>query len=177
MKLAVLALATAATLGVAGLTIGCNDSSDALSLDEYFAEFEAIDADVDAQIEAAYADFPEDADDFSDDTNLPYFKDLIAVFPRVVSDLLDQLNDLEPPAEVEDAHNELIDAGEDLLVVFQNAADELGGAATMAEFGSLNDELDLTIAPASTRFDAACLAVVAIGEDNGVAVDVTCQDE
>ena len=53
---------------LAALAVSCSDSSGTLTLDEYFAEFEAIDADVDAQFGEAFAFFPEDED--FDDPNL-----------------------------------------------------------------------------------------------------------
>ena len=47
----------------AGVLIGaCSSDPEPLTLDEYFAEFDAIDDDVDSQFEALFADFPDDED-------------------------------------------------------------------------------------------------------------------
>ncbi len=174
MKLRLVARTAAVLLATAVFTGACSSDSDPLTLEEYFAEFEAIDADADSQFEALFADFPEDEDD---EANLEFFKDLLVGFPRITGDFLDSAKDLDPPAEVEDAHNELIDAGEALLVAFEEAADVIGDAETMAEFETLNLELEPTIDVAETAFDAACLTVVDIAIANDIHVSVTCEDE
>ena len=179
MKLGLFALPAALLLTFAALIAGCGGGADALTLDEYFQQFEAIDADVDAQIEAAFADYPEDVSDeefFADDANLPFFKDLIAAFPRITRDSLDRVKNLEPPSEVEDAHNDLVAALENLLITFEEAAEVLGAAETMAEAFELNAEVEPSIDAATARFDTACLALVVIASTNGIAVDLSCED-
>ena len=56
MKLALAVIA----IGIAALAFGCSDSSDALSLEEYFTEFEAIDADLDAEFGRLFDESPQD---------------------------------------------------------------------------------------------------------------------
>ena len=91
MKLGLLALPLAFLLAI---SVGCSDSSDTLTLEEYFVEFEAIDADVDAQFEEAFAIFPEDEDFeafFADEANLPAAKEIAAALPRILGDAIDRL--------------------------------------------------------------------------------------
>ncbi len=165
---------------VVALVTACSDDGDTLTLEEYFAEFEAIDADVDAQIGEAFATFPTD-DEFlefiADDANLPVMKGLGAAFVRITSDSLVRVTDLDPPSEVENAHNEHLDAVADLASAFDEANRSFQEVETMAEFVALNDELESTlISPAVARVDEACLDLVAVGEDNGITVNVTCED-
>ena len=120
-------------LGMAVFTGACSGDSDPLTLEEYFAEFEAIGADVNSQFEALLADFPEDEDAFADEANLELFKDLLDGFPPITGDWVDRAEDLDPPAEVEDAHNDPIDAGEALLVAHEERAEVMGDAETMAD--------------------------------------------
>jgi len=168
------------TLGLAVLA-GCGGDSDALTLDAYFAEFEMIDADVDAQVEALFADFPEGESEeqvFADDANLPFFKELTAGFPLIITDAVEQLNALDPPSVVEDEHDELVEAGDSLIAAFEEASAALGETATMAEFAEVEQELDSSLVqPATQRFDLACLDVVAAGEENGITSTVDCVDE
>jgi hypothetical protein len=159
---------------------GCGSDSDALSLEEYFAEFEAIDAETDAAVEALFADFPDVSEDelISDDTYLPMFQEIAGSFPGIVGDAVEGMKALAPPSEVEDEHNELVAAGDQLTSAFSDANDELQDAETIADFMSIESRLDLElVAPASQRFDEACLELVAAGEDNGVTVNVDCLDE
>lgn len=179
MKLALAAVA----IILAALAISCGDGSDTLTLEEYFAEFEAMDADADAQFEEAFAQlFPEDIDEevfFSDDANLPLVKEVITAFPRITAELLARASDLDPPSEVEEEHDEMIAALEELLAAFEEGVDTLDDAETFVEFDELSDELDTTLlTPAEDRVDQACLDVVAVGDANGFDVSaITCVDE
>jgi hypothetical protein len=164
-------------LGMAVLTGGCSGDSDPLTLEEYFAEFEAIDADVNSQFVALFADFPEDEDAFADEANLELFKDLLDGFPHITGDWVDRAKDLDPPAEVEDAHNDLIDAGEALLVAHEERAEIMGDAETMAELETISREVDPSTTVAEAARDAACLAVVDIAVANDIHVSITCAGE
>jgi hypothetical protein len=177
IRLGPLTRTAAFLLGMAVFTGGCSGDSDPLTLEEYFAEFEAVDADVDSQFEALFADFPEDEDAFADEANLEVFKDLLVGFPRITSDFVDSVKDLDPPSEVEDAHNDLIETGEALLVALEEAAEVISAAETIAEFETLNHEVEPTIDAAQAALDGACLAVVDIATANDIHVSVTCEDE
>ena len=177
MKLRHFALPATFLLTFAALVIGCGGSTDTLTLEEYFEQFEAIGADGAAQFELAYADFPEGDDFFADDANLPFFQDLTAAFLRITTDSLDRVKDLDPPSEVEDAHNDMLDALEDLAVAVEEGAEVLNQAETMAEVDAVNAEVEPTIDAAQTRFDAACLAVVEIAVANGIHTNISCEDD
>ncbi len=183
MKLGLYAISAACLLAIAVLAVGCGSDSDTLTLDEYFAEFAAIDDDVDAQFEEAFeALFPEDADDedfFADEANLPLILEVTAAFPRITAESLDRVQELDPPSELEDAHDDMVDALKEMLAAFEEGIDALSEAETMAEFSELESELGPTlIDPAQERFDEACLAVVAIGEANSIPVSsISCEDD
>jgi len=164
-------------LGVTVFTGACGSDSDPLTLEEYFAEFEAIDANVDSQVEALFADFPEDEDAFTNEANLELLKDLMDGFPRIIGDLVDSAKHLDPPAEVEDAHDDLIDAGEALLVDYEERAEVMGDAETMAELETISREIDPSTTVVETALDAACRAVVDIAIANDIHVSVSCDDE
>ncbi len=183
MKLGLYSISAACLLAIAVLAAGCGSDSDTLTLDEYFAEFAAIDDDVDAQFEEVFlALFPEDVDDetfFEDEANLPVILEAISAFPRITAEILDRATELDPPSEVEDAHNDLLAALEDLSAAMEEGNDALQDTETLAEFEELESELGPTlIDPAQARLDEACLAVVAIGEDNGISVSsISCEDD
>jgi hypothetical protein len=178
VRLGLLARGAVFLLAAAVFAGACSSTdSDSLTLDEYFAEFEAVDADVDSQFEALFADFPEDEDAFADEANLELFKDLLAGFPRITGDWVDSAKDLDPPAEVEDAHNDLIDAGEALLVAHEERAEVMGDAETMAELETISREVDPSTTVAEAARDAACLAVVNIAIANDIHVSITCAGE
>ena len=177
MKLGLLAIPAAFLLFIAAVLVGCGSSTDTLTLEEYFERFEAMDADVDAQFEEAYADFPEGDDFFADEANLPFFRDLTAAFLRITGDSLDRVTDLDPTSEVEDAHDDMVGALENLLVTFEEGFELIDEAETMAEVSALNDEIEPSIDAAMTRFEAACLDVVAIAVANGIHTNISCEDD
>ncbi len=183
MKLGLYSISAACLLAIAALAAGCGSDSDTLTLDEYFAEFAAIDDDVDAQFEEVFETlFPEDVDDetfFTDEANLPLLLEVIAAFPRITAEILDRATELDPPSEVEDAHNDLVDALRDALAAYEEGNDALQDTTTMAEFDALESEVGATlIDPAQARLEEACLAVVAIGEANNIPVSsISCEDD
>ncbi len=97
-----------------------------------------------------------------------YFErfEAIAGFPVSVTDALDQLEELNPPSEAEDAHDEFLAAGRELVEVFEISEVEQSG-----------EEVEGAQEEAQERFDAACLDLVGVGEANGIAVDVSCDDD
>ncbi len=109
MKAFAVAIFAAALLALGTIAAACG-GGDELTLEEYFQRFEAIDADVDAKFETLYADFPDEGEEefFSNEEDLPFFKELFSGFPVIVRDALDQAEDLNPPSEAEDAHDELL---------------------------------------------------------------------
>ena len=177
VKLGLVARSAAVFVAAAVFSGACSSDSDPLTLEEYFAELEAIDADVDSQFEALFADFPEDEDAFADEANLEVFKDVLVGFPRITSDFIDSTKDLDPPSEVEDAHNHLVETGQALLVAYEEGVDVISAAETMAEFETLNLEVEPTINAARAAVEGACLAVLDIARANEIHVSVTCEDE
>lgn len=164
---------------VGALLAACGDSGgDSLTLEEYFTRFEAIDQTADQEIGMLYADFPTVSDEelFSDEENLPLIKNLLQGFPEVLEDAVDEVDQLDPPSEVEEAHNDLIAAGRDLVMAHKSAASEIADVETIGEAEGLVMTVDGELTAGQERFDAACRALVAVGTDNGLTVNVSCDD-
>lgn len=158
----------------------CDDGGgESLTLEEYFERFTAIDQNVDAEIEELFADFPDVSDEefFANDANLPLIKSIFEGFPRVLREALDELAGLDPPAEAEDAHDALLDAGRDLQAAFEQANEDIADVETAAEAQAISQARDEEVAPAEQAFDEACLALVGVATENGLTVDVSCDDE
>ena len=162
-------------LGAIAATCGGDDR---LTLEEYFERFEAIDADVDAKFEALFDDVPDDGDEdlFSNEENLQLFKEIFAGFPVILTDALDALEELNPPSEAEDAHDEFLATGRELGEVFEDGAGRVEAAESISEVEQIEEELEPAQQEAEERFDAACLDLVGVGVANGIHVDVSCED-
>ncbi len=177
MRLALIAI----VMGGAALALGCRDSADTLTLEEYFAELEAIDNDLSAQFEEVFARLPEDmpVEEFlADEANLLLVKDYFATLPPIIGDTVDRLKALDAPSEVEKEHDALVDAGENFVVALENDNEFVNEAETMAEFDALTDQLNTIFGLSADRFEEACLDLLAVGEAHGIIVDsATCEDE
>ena len=179
MKLGLRILPVAFLLAIAA---GCSDSSDTLTLDEYFAEVSAIMADVLAQSDALRDVLPEHRRTSPDDpwplidANVPLLKDLFAEIPGIFGDAVDRLKALDPPSEVEDAHNDFTDAGEKLVVAYEAQSDSIQDVETAAEILTLIST-EPSFFDAATAFVNACYELEDIGEANGFPYSHVCGDD
>ena len=87
-------------------------------------------------------------------------------------DFADALADIDPPADVEDAHKEIVDATAELVQVYQDVADRLADVGSASELDELFDEPELETA--SYRFAQACFQLQGIADANGIDVDLEC---
>ena len=169
MKLAI------AVIGIiaAALLVACSDSSDSLTLEEYFAEFQSIDDALGARFGAVVDQFPEDGDD----ADLPLAKDLFAQLAATHRDTIDSYASLEPPSDVENEHDDFVVTGEDFVSAWDEAVEVIAEAETVAELEALIDGgLESIVEPVEMVFDEACFALVDVGDANGIFVDVSCLD-
>jgi hypothetical protein len=167
----------AALLALGSIAAACG-GDDKLTLEEYFEQFQVIDADVDAKFETLYEDFPDEGEEelFSNEENLPLFKEIFAGFPVILTDALDALEELNPPSETEDAHDEFLATGREWLEVLEDGADRVEAVESILEIEQIEEELEPAQGEAQERFDAACLDLVGVGQANGIVVDVSCEE-
>ncbi len=167
----------AALLALGTIAAACG-GGDELTLEEYFERAEAIDAEADAKFEALYADFPDEGEEelFSNEENLPFLKNLFAGFPVIVRDTLSQVEELNPPSEAEDAHDEFLATGREWLELLEDGADRVEAVESISEAGQIEEELEPALGEAQKRHRNACLDVVGVGVANGIHVDVSCEE-
>ncbi len=169
----------AALLALGSIAAACG-GDDKLTLEEYFEQAQVISDDSDEEFEALYADFPDEDDEefFSNEENLSVIKDFAARFPVIFRDTLNDVEALDPPPEVEDAHDEFLAAGRDLLTLFEGLTSPVEEAESVSEVEELFGigEEDPEIEAADQRFMDACLALEGIADDNGVVVDFDCEE-
>ncbi len=170
MKLRLLAVPAVVLLATA--VSACGAGSDTLSLEEYFAQYSAIDADAATEFVEAPSDFEGSDSASADETNLAFFRYLFSEYERINRDRLAGLTGLSPPPEVADTHGEVISALENLIAVVDESNEAVQDAETMAEFETLNLEPGLEVA--AVAFEVACGALGDIAEANDIAVVLTC---
>ena len=169
MKGFMVTLAIGLLLAFGAIAAGCGDDDEELTIEEYFQRLQALDADVSAQLDAL--EFPEDPEDLAN------FQAFFEAAAAVIEDGVERLADIDPPGDVEDAHNEFSDAA----AAFQDASEDVAGELEDVESASELEEVltasEAEFAPVEERFETACLALEAIATDNGIAVDLDCEEE
>ncbi len=166
-------------IGVSLLVLGINaagcDGDDELTLEEYFGQVEALDEEATAQTEAL--GFPEEQEFASEEEQIEAFREFFEGSVRIFTDLVDALDDIDPPAEVEGPHEEAVAAGTELVDTFQDLTDRMADVESTSELEALFEEDDPEVEAASDRFDNACFALEDIADANGIAFDLECDDE
>ena len=167
-----------ATIAIAFACGGDDDNAgNALTLEQYFAEFESIDARANSEAEELFAIFPggpdiSEEEFYADEDNLPFLKEILGGLPGVVENAIEGFEALDAPDEVADAHDEMLAAANEMLAAFENDAKAAADAESMEEavVASQGDES----LRASASFENACLAVVEIADAQGIETNITC---
>lgn len=177
MKAFVISIIAAALLALGAIAAACG-GGDRLTLEEYFAQAQVISDDADEQFEALFADFPNEDEEefFSNEENLPALKDLGTGFPLIFREFFDKLEELNPPSETEDAHDEALAAGREVVRVQEGFGDRIQAAESFSELEELFDEAESEAAPAQDRLEAACFDLEDIADANGIVVDFHCTE-
>ena len=179
-------LRTAALVGIAIALIivaACGDDDagspeatatapEQLTLEQYFQRFEAVLADLNDQFEVLLAQFPQA---FEDPAQTRDFFDASALLTRSGHD---QLEDIDPPSDVEELHKEFLDVTESIADALEDFADLLADVESAEELQeALGQPLEEHFGAAGERSDAACLALERFAADNGIAADLDCEEE
>ena len=144
-----------------------------LSLEEYFQRVDQAGDEFDTRIEGLEDAFPEA---FEEPT---VTRDFFTAAVPIFRDFIDGLAAIDPPAAVEDEHNERVAAGEAFEERVGDLVNRLADVESASELEDLFDELeeDPEFTAAEERFEAACLSLQGIADANGVGVDLECEDE
>jgi len=137
-----------------GLVAACG-GDDALSEEEYFAKLTELDKVAD-----------EAGDEPSGDGD-PTVGQIADTFTEIANDYISGLEDIKPPEDLEDEHQELIDAIKEFAETIPGVRDDLGDDAPGEEFFG---EIDFE------RADAAFCALQKVADDKGIEADVGCEE-
>jgi hypothetical protein len=169
-------LFAALLLAVGAMAAACG-GDEKLSLEEYFLQLQASSDEVNERFETLFEDLGAVFDpSVSEEERLeaaPKFADELV---SVVSFAFDEASELDPPSEVEDAHNEFVEALGDFAEAVQGLAVSVAEAESVADVQELlegNPVLDA----ADKRFTDACQALEGIAADNGFELTLECEDE
>jgi len=173
-------LAAAALLvGLATLGCGLRNGGGGLSLEEYFKQIDEIQNDTDATFATQEASTDEPAADASGEELATFLRDSMTGSVDILRAAAADVDDLEPPDDVADAHDDIVAAINGLVAAWDDMADSVPDTLTLAELENPDatffnsDELDA----ADEQFVAACNALEAVAADNSITVDLACEEE
>ena len=168
----------AAILVLAFAACGGGDDGDALSVEAYLVEMERLDAEAEAQQAALRQQFEAATvgDGGSGALTAGYVGALEAYYVGLVEagkDFVNAVEDLQPPDDAQDLHDEYIAAYDELLTQLNAVIDQIPSLVTSGERDALLANPDLEAAFA--RGNAACADLQQLATDNNVDVDFGCQ--
>jgi hypothetical protein len=177
MKAPVFLLTGVIALVAVTAATGCGggDGETGVTSEEYFRQVEGLVGDLDQQTEALAVKWEEDlASATSDEERLELARDFYGSLFSLIAPLRDDLRDIEPPKEVEEAHDALVGLADEFSSAWSDISADVKNAASEAELGELltNDEFEAV----GQRFEQACSELQRKADDAGIDVDLKCGD-
>jgi len=167
--------ALAVLLAAAGAFGACGGDSEALTLEEYFERLAELDAEFEENTDALDAQLNEDfesiePDDFEAASALfvDFFDEAVAEVERFV----DEMDGLDPPAEIEDLHDAAVEAGREVANALEGLTETVREADSEEEFAAL--ETDSSFEQASATFDESCVDLQDVADENEIEIDLDC---
>ncbi len=159
-------------LGVAAAACG-GGGGGALTIEEYFQQLQALNDATDEHSEELEEAF--DADFLaagSEEGVLQAFENFFTGSLPIFEDFIEGMEDLNPPAAVEDAHNQSVEGSVELLAVVQNVLAGLDDVDSTTDLEALFEEEGFFTA--GERLDAVCFDLQEIADENEIDVDLDC---
>jgi len=154
------------------LLAACGDGGDELSLEEYFQRV----LDIGDAAETRADTLEEESQGLGEDLNATrdYFDGLEAIAREALSDL----RDIDPPAEVRDAHDEFVAGVAATQAVWKDLSDRIRDLESPSEVQALLFAMseDPAFSAAFERQGNACVQLQGIADENGIDVDLECEE-
>jgi hypothetical protein len=152
------------------LIVACG-GSDSMSLEEYLTEFARIGEETEDAVDAV------PTPDVGSDPSVEEGKDALTDYFDEIRDVTDgardEIEDLEPPSEAEDEHENFLEEIDELLDAINAYAERIADADTVEEFqAATSDTSDLD----ATNF-SACDDLQQLADENDIDVDLQCDED
>ena len=152
---------------------GCkNGGGGALTLEEYFQQLDELDNDLNEQSDALFAPL-EDVQDPGE--AVEQLRDIFPQQAGLFQDFRGGLADLDPPGEVEDLHNEALEAFDGVIAAVDGLVGQLDSVESFDDLDALFAESEFSAA--DERLTQVCLDLEQMAADNNITVDFNCGDE
>ena len=178
MKSLAMLAAAALLVGLAAFGVACkNGGGGGLSLEEYFQKVDEVQENNDATFATQEASQGEPAADASGEELAALLRDSITASADTLRDTASKADDIDPPDEVAGPHADIVAAINASVAALDDMADAIPDTVTLADMeqGTFFDNEELNAA-----FDSlatACNTLETIAADNGITVDLNCDEE
>jgi hypothetical protein len=172
---------TFVTLAWTSLAAGCggdgSDDDGPMTLEAYFDRIAEIREESREQADEIVAEMDSRAQDAEGtEGSIPVLEDGLRQFEELASSVVTDLNDITPPQEAQAAHASVTAAFETGAVAIGDAQDALGDVDSEDELQAFTAEVDQEFADLTASADAACLELQAVADDNGIDVELSCEE-
>ena len=169
-----LLLALSAVAGACGGSGGGGE----LTLEEYFQRIDVLGNDFEDDINRLTDEFEEAAQEVRTEEQLiEPFRDFFDRLGALTEDFIADLESIDPPSEVEDAHNEIVAAQAEGLELLEELNERAQRVVSISDMEELSAEFEGPVfTDISDRSEQACFALEAIADDNGIDVDLECEE-
>jgi hypothetical protein len=170
--------------GLVLVAIGCGDNDGetredaSAALSEYFADYVAIDQDVNGRIRALKTAYPDNYFDVADKTkfSLQQTKDSFSEYVALFDEFLDRFEDLTAPEQVQNLHRRTLDANQAVNAINDIRLDLLNGLTTAEEVDAIFLADDPEFAEAVTVQHELCVEFEERAADYNVVYDLPCAE-
>ena len=150
-----------------------------LTLEEYFQRIDVLGNDLDDEIDRLGEEFDEAAEKAeTEEEVIEAFRDFMDRLAALFGDFVSELESIDPPSEVEDAHNEIVAVQAEGLELLEDLDERAQRAESVSDVEEVGAELEGPVfTDVSDRGEQACFALEAIADANGIDVDLECEEE
>jgi hypothetical protein len=159
---------------VALTALACNGVGERLSLEEYFQRVE----EVGTSAQSAYGreTVAPLADDATEEDAARFARETIMRSVSVLGEARDSLDGLNPPSEVEKAHDRFVEALGKEVSATKAVADRLPDALSVFELQGLEKQFDTPeLNDAYAQEKETCKELQAVADENEIDVDLQCE--
>ena len=161
----------ASLLAVGAIAVGCGGNGE-LTLEEYFQRVDVVLGQTGEQLDVVREFDERVTPDSTEEDLLDAFREWFREMATVLGEGIDGMENIEPPAEAEEAHEEWLAASALVEAVSQDLLDEVETADDLEDFVARPEFVE-----ASERGSEACLGLQGIADANGIDVDLECEEE
>ena len=150
-----------------------------LTLEEYFQRMDVLGNDLEDESNRLGEEFEEAIEGAeTEEEVIEPFRDFFDRLAALFGDFVSEVESIDPPSEVEDAHNEIVAVQAEGLELLEDLDERAQRAESASDFEELSAELEGPVfTDVSDRSEQACFALEAIADDNGIDVDLECEEE